>query len=332
MTKQRRIIDSYLSGNYPDDVSEEFVSWFDSPVDQEIKQEELLASWDALEASADPQDIRDAFESVKRDLNMMTQGGYRFRKRGRVIWRHVAAAIVIAALTAGMTLFLDNLFRPSEQPVEWLDTYCPYGQTLSVALPDGSSIKLNAGSRLMYPTAFSGSTRKIFLSGEALADIVKDSEKIFVISTNDLNITVHGTLFNVRSYPEDSESEVILFSGSIDLNTKHQDHNRKISLTPGDMVRIDRSNGSVAIEDVPTESFSDDASLVFVNTRLIDITAQLERVFDVNFVIGNPDIAQQRYLASFINGESLDEILAVLAKTGKIKYRKSVKFKTIYID
>lgn len=331
MTKQRRIIDSYLSGYYPDDVSEEFVSWFDSPVDQEIKQEELLASWDALEASADPQDIADAFESVKRDLNMMNQGGGRFRKHGRVIWRHVAAAIVIAVLSAGMMLFLGHLFRPGE-PVEWLDAYCPYGQTLSVALPDGSSIKLNAGSRLLYPTAFSGSTRKVFLSGEVFADIAKDPEKIFIISTNDLDITVHGTSFNVRSYPEDSESEVILFSGSIDLNTKYQDHNRKISLIPGDMVRIDRSNGSVAIEDIPTESFSEDASLVFVNTRLIDITAQLERVFDVDFVIGNPDIALQRYLASFINGESLDEILAVLAKTGKIEYRKSVKSKTIYID
>ena len=282
MTKQRRIIDSYLSGNYPDDISEEFVSWFDSPVDQEIKQEELLASWDVLEASADPQDIRDAFESVKRDLNMMTQGGYRFRKRGRVIWRHVAAAIVIAALTAGMTLFLDNLFRPSEQPVEWLDTYCPYGQTLSVALPDGSSIKLNAGSRLMYPTAFSGSTRKIFLSGEALADVVKDSEKIFVISTNDLDITVHGTLFNVRSYRR-------FRIGSHPFQWFHRFEyeasrpQRKISLTPGDMVRIDRSNGSVTNRDVPTESFSDDARLVFVNTRLIDITAQLEKGFRCQF-------------------------------------------------
>lgn len=330
MTKQRKIIDSYLSGNYPEDVSRDFVAWLDSPVDQEIKQDELQATWEALEVGTDPQEVSKAFGSVKRKLEEKRTGSRYFRKRRQAVWR-LAAAVAVLILTVGTTLLLDHLFRPGDS-VEWLDAYCPYGQTRLISLPDGSTVKLNAGSRLVYPTAFSGDTRKVFLSGEAYADIAKNPEKKFVISSNDLDITVHGTSFNVRSYPEDSEAEVLLFTGSIDLDTKNQEHNRRVCLTPGDLARIDRNNGSITVEEVPAESIGNDARLVFINTRLTDITAQLERVFDVHLVIGDPEIARQRYLASFINGESLDEILTILAKTGKIRYRKSGKSNTIYID
>lgn len=330
MTKQRKIIDSYLAGNYPEDVSRDFVFWYDAPVDQKIKQDELLASWEALEVKADPKDITDAYESVKRRLDERRLGRLCFQKLRRPFWQ-IAAAVAVLLITVGTTLLIDRVSRPDGH-VEWLDAYCPYGKTMTISLPDGSSITLNAGSRLVYPTAFTGDARKVFLSGEAFADITKDPKKKFEISANELDITVHGTSFNVRSYPGDSEAEVILFSGSIDLNTKSQTRSRKISMTPGDVARIERSNGSIAVEDFSTESFRGDARLVFVNTRLIDIAAQFERVFDVNLVIRNPEIAQQRYLASFINGESLDEILTVLTKTGKIRYRKSETTDTVYID
>lgn len=50
-----------------------------------------------------------------------------------------------------------------------------------IALADGSKVWLNADSRLQYPTAFDGTTREVYLSGEAFFDVSKNKLKPFII-------------------------------------------------------------------------------------------------------------------------------------------------------
>jgi ferric-dicitrate binding protein FerR (iron transport regulator) len=56
---------------------------------------------------------------------------------------------------------------------------------------------------------------------------------------------------------------------------------------------------------------------------LRDIVAELERSFGKNVVIANGKIADKRFLAFFTNGESLDEILRLLAKNGNLRVSSS---------
>ena len=50
----------------------------------------------------------------------------------------------------------------------------PYGQRLKFTLPDGSSVQLNSGARIEYPTVFKKNLRKVKLSGEAVFDVEHD--------------------------------------------------------------------------------------------------------------------------------------------------------------
>lgn len=333
MTKQKQIIDSYLSGNYDSDISRDFANWLDSPVDCDLKQEAMQEAWNNIHAEKDSS-TSEAFKNLQARL--ATQG-LQTKSRGfsRARWIHTlrtAAIIVLPIVAAALTYVLtSSIFKANVKPVaQWEEVYCPYGQTKTVDLPDGSRISLNAGSRLVYPTAFTEQTRKVFLSGEAYADIAKDPERKFIVSANDLDIIVHGTSFNVRTYPEDSEIEVMLVSGSIDMMTKTLEHNRTVSMTPGDLVRLDHMSGAINVENVPVESFRRDSRLTFVNCRLKDIATQLERVFNTRIVIENHSLEDQRFLASFVNGESLDDILNLLKQTSGLKYKK--QYSTIYIN
>lgn len=59
---------------------------------------------------------------------------------------------------------------------------------------------LNSDSRLKIPTAFVGNERRVFLSGEAYFDVVKNDRKPFIVETDLGNIKVYGTEFNVKRY------------------------------------------------------------------------------------------------------------------------------------
>ena len=345
MSKQKKIIDTYLSGKYDSAVNEDFVHWLDSPFDADLKQEAFKSAWEEIcsaQNEVPSQETDNAFEQLRSTLASRATG-YSSRsaaskayRRKKFIHAFRSAALVALPLVASaITYVLLNISKAPEErvAVNWEEVYCPYGRTMTIDLADGSRIKLNAGSRLVYPDTFTGmqQERKVFLSGEAYAEIAKDPERKFIVSANDLDIVVHGTSFNVRSYPEDSEVEVMLVEGAIDLKTKSLKNNRNISLSPGDLVRVDHKSGNIRVENVPTDAFRADSRLTFVNRRLGDITSQLERVFDVHIIIESHNLEDQRYLASFVNGESLDEILRLLRRTGHLKYEYGNDKNTIYL-
>ena len=50
--------------------------------------------------------------------------------------------------------------------------------------------------------------------------------------------------------------------------------------------------------------------LFFMDKRFDEIVAYLEKRFDVKINVADRALAERRFIASFVNGESLDEMLA----------------------
>lgn len=59
--------------------------------------------------------------------------------------------------------------------------------------------------------------REVYLIGEGYFEVQKNPEKPFIVHADDINVKVLGTVFNVRSYPEDSEIEVSLIKGRVNV-------------------------------------------------------------------------------------------------------------------
>ena len=59
-------------------------------------------------------------------------------------------------------------------------------------LPDGTTVWLNAGSKLYYENDFTGATREVRLEGEAFFDVVKKPDQPFIVHTSGIDIKVIG--------------------------------------------------------------------------------------------------------------------------------------------
>lgn len=317
MSKVKKIINSYLLHTYPEQVQSEFADWFSSPVDKEVKDALMREQWDGIDSSVSKLHLRRSYESVWERIRSSESKARRtaiFRSISRV----AAMLFVAVALIASVRMFI-----ASNQRVEWNDIYVAKGNSRTVVLDDGSSIRLAAGSRLIYPNRFDGDVRRIYLSGEAYADIAKDEMRRFVVSTEQVDVVVHGTRFNVRSYDSNSEVELMLFDGAIDMQTKTLRENRIVSMRPGDFIKLDKRSGRITCESVPKDMIDDTPSvhnLTFINSRLGDISMQLERLFDVRIIIDQAELSEERYYSAFVNNESLDRILSTLEQNGKMSY------------
>lgn len=236
-----------------------------------------------------------------------------------------AAAIMLIPLSALM-LYVGG----KNSDVEWIEANTLPGQKLEILLPDGSDMTLGPSSKLIYPSAFPGKERKVFVIGSVYADVETDAKKPFVVSSGNIDVVVHGTEFQLNSYEEDSEVEVALVSGSVCLHSKSD--RRDVNMRPGDIVCYDKSTGNFIRKNFAAGYYTDileSGGFQFVNQRFGDIAACLERHFGVTINIDDPELADERYFASFINNESVDDILDVLNAQNYMNISR--KGKTIYI-
>jgi len=198
----------------------------------------------------------------------------------------------------------------------------PYGKRFEISLSDGTTVHLNAGTSLKYPVKFlKGQTRQVFLKGEAFFKVSKDAHHPFVVNSDALNVQVLGTQFNVSSYPEDIETDVVLVEGSVNLyTTKNKDNN--VLLKPGFKASYAKNAANpIAVNPVITSIYTSwvDGELVFRNITFDNILKKMERQYNVTIVNNNTELANEKFNASFRN-EPIEKILEYFKITYNINY------------
>ena len=222
---------------------------------------------------------------------------------------------------------------PDFSAVQWPSTFRYLGGEAFVGyhfreltLPDGTRLQLGPESRVTWPETFTGAERRIFLEGEVVAEVAKDPEHPFIIQSGDVDVRVHGTTFNFKSYHNDTMVEMMLMEGSVSLDIPSGEGRRMLQLTPGDIAQYNRVDGDVVLGKISSESFltfSEQRSFSFFNVPLSDIAADLERAFGTKIVVADQRIVSRRFLAFFTNHESLDEILSLLSANGGLRVTRS---------
>lgn len=276
-----------------------------SELEQESNDEELALS---------------AYYAVSKKLGHSTFRSY-LRTAGTWAHRICAALFIPVSIVAGWLAF--NGAHTTE--TEWTEITVPSGQTRQLTLCDGTRVTLNSGSRLIYPDKFSESFREVFFEGEVYAEVVKNPEKPFTFHNGEVDLQVFGTTFDVKSYSNSDYSEVTLIEGSVRFDIMREGFKRSVDMAPGDLVQYCHSKNSIEVKSVDTEdyrSFAEDQAHYYYNLPLREIAIDLERAFCTKIVILDEELAEEKFLAFFSNGESLDEILHSFSSGGKISVRK----------
>ena len=128
----------------------------------------------------------------------------------------------------------------------------PYGKRSSITFSDGTKIWVNSGSKVVYPVAFEKGKREIFVEGEVYLDVTHDEKWPFIVKTQQMDVRVLGTSFNVSAYNDEPHVQVTLVEGKVEVNTAN--HHSGI-LSPSQQFSYDTQAGKASVRTVDVNSF-----------------------------------------------------------------------------
>ena len=91
-----------------------------------------------------------------------------------------------------------------EMPVaDWHTLEVSKGGEYIMTLQDGTVVWLNSETKMRYPVQFSGQNREVWLEGEAYFKVAKNEKQPFVVKTENMDVRVLGTEFNLKAYADE---------------------------------------------------------------------------------------------------------------------------------
>ncbi|MEM9325099.1 MAG: FecR domain-containing protein [Bacteroidota bacterium] len=246
------------------------------------------------------QDLDGALDQVRIRREQILENELKHRATPWV-WR--AAAVLLVGVGLGWYLFSSQ----QSEVFEWVAEADP----VTTALEDGTSISLNAGSRLEVRTV-SEKRREVYLQGEAYFEVTPDPQRPFVIQTEKVKVEVLGTSFNV-SETDGTQTIVSVEEGRVRLSRGDQE----LILSAGQTGAYDHLTTDLALlemEDTGEYRFWKTKKLVFRGQTLSDVISTLNRTYEQSIILADAALGDCLLTVSF-EDESLDNILEVIAIT-----------------
>ena len=272
----------------------------------------------------------------------------------RLFW--LLTSVAVAAAIVALLFFFKSfpvLHVNSNQYTAQNTVTTRKGSKSNIQLPDGTMVWLNADSKLTYDDNFRGEIRNVHLQGEAFFEVARDEQRPFIIHTKTIDIRVLGTVFNVKAYETESNTETSLIKGSVEVSF-HNNSGKKIILKPYEKLKVD--NKSLAYrtvaegEVVPQEkqeinmvigkihyekndSMALEAlwvrnKLVFDAESLEEVMRKIERWYNVKTIITVDEKSKATPYSAIFDNENLMQVMEALKTTGGFDYaiQKDVVF------
>lgn len=260
-----------------------------------------------------------ALKAVSKKIGSEGSSSYRLI----TILSRVAAILFIPLLSYVLIAgFSGNRKAVDLRPdIAWQTMSTGVGMRGSIELPDGSSVTLNSGSEIQYPTRFSKGIREIKLTGEAYFEVSQDKKHPFIVNTGKMNVEVVGTTFNVSAYNDDMPVRVILETGCISLFSGDWNNRTEIGvLKPGQLGEFNKESRVLSVSNVETEKHLawKDGNIIFRDDPMSDVISRLERWFNVDIYVADDEILSYEFTAKF-HDETLAQVLTLLKLSSGIE-------------
>lgn len=200
----------------------------------------------------------------------------------------------------------------------------PRGAEYKLILADGTTVWLNSESEITYPVFFYGDMREIRLKGEAYFDVAENKRQPFVVHTENFDVHVTGTEFNVRVYPGETECTT-LAEGSIQMEKGDEIH----YIEPGQQVALVNGKMKIKKVDLTTAIAWRYNAFSFNEQPLEEIMNELARWYDMEIFYMTPQVKKLHFTAWFRRNSTLKEVIEVFEKTQRINIE--LKGKTMII-
>jgi ferric-dicitrate binding protein FerR (iron transport regulator) len=192
----------------------------------------------------------------------------------------------------------------------------PKGGQYQLELPDGSQVWLNATSSIHFPTSFTGTERRIEITGEAYFEIAKNPNMPFIVTVSNSEVQVLGTHFNINAYNDEDNVKTTLLEGSV----RFVNDGSVNILKPGQQAQLTKEGTTKVVSDVNVDNVVawKNGMFDFENASIETVMRQLSRWYDVEIEYkGKTD---DLFIAEMRRNIKLSDALKALELTGKVKF------------
>jgi ferric-dicitrate binding protein FerR (iron transport regulator) len=280
-----------------------------------------------------------AWQKQKTDNSIEIKSEEPFYKKRWFPWLTAACIVAIIA-----TLFTKNIFTKQQITGDSLvnEVTTHNGSKSKIVLPDGSTVWLNADSKLTYEKDFGEVGRHVTLEGEAFFDVKKIPGVPFIIQTKVIHVKVLGTAFNIKSYSNEPTTETSLVRGQVEITVNKRPGDKYILLPNNKLVVANETEeekkNSIKKEGkkIPLVSLQEltyyerdstiietswkENRLVFQDESFADIASKLERWYNVKLVFSDKSLEAERLTGSFTD-ETIFQALEALQITTDFHFK-----------
>ena len=198
----------------------------------------------------------------------------------------------------------------------------PRGGKYDLQLADGTKVWLNASSSITYPITFSGTERRVSITGEAYFEVAKNKAMPFKINVNGQEeVQVLGTHFNIMAYNDEAAIKTTLLEGSVRIVKN------KLTgiLKPGQQAQLS-TDGKLSITDdadINAVMAWKNGQTFFVNEDIKTIMRQVSRWYDID-VEYQGDMPTRLFTGGISRESNLSVLLKIL-ELNKIHFKMAGK-------
>jgi len=211
---------------------------------------------------------------------------------------------------------LDANGDKKEDKIEYNQIIVPRGKRIQLVLSDASRLWINSGSKVVYPRSFSGKKREIFVDGEVYLEVEKNKEMPFIVKTNNFDVQVLGTSFDICTY-KGVESSVVLVNGIVNVK---DNKGKKSELKPNEKIVINENGlGEKKIVDVSEYVGWINNLLVLKSQPLGEVFEKLYLYYDIKFEI-DASVRNMPLSGKLDLKDQIEDVVKSISKTAPITY------------
>jgi transmembrane sensor len=356
------LINCYLSNQASEKEGEEILAWINQSDENKKLFIELRRTW-MLTSLASP---RGKFNKAKYSewhklSDKLLDGNRNKSNRStspfQIVIRIAAVFLLLVSVSSVFAWRMTSLKLQNLISTETVHQV-PLGGKSDIILPDGSKVRLNAGSSLSYSGNFGFTNRKVVLEGEGYFEVETNSLP-FIVEASGLNIQAIGTIFNIKAYPEEREITTTLVEGIIKIKGERID----LTLTPNQKVTYVKSQPvdvlpeiekpkndagnfiqekKIEIIEPPRVKLANNVSIrevtawkddifIFNAEKLSTLAVFLERKYNVSVTIESDELRDHKFTGTF-HRETLEQILDIINLSAPINYQIENGVVSIQLD
>ena len=293
----------------------------------ETSEEELAEVLDWLDASTENQRYLDRLDYIS-NLNILAgEAQPRVSRRTVSLWKRTAqwsaAAAAALLVCAGVSHYLaDRILEYRTR--DMMAITAPNGQSMSVTLSDGTTVWLNSGAKLEYPSIFSRKTRRVKISGEAMFEVKHDASRPFIVETFACDAEVLGTKFNILADARTADFSAALLEGRLKILNR-LGGGESFILSPNE--QIDLVDGHLKLNRITDpDDFRWVDGLMNLNTLSFgEVIRKFENYYGVRITIDNPeDMPVLKYHGKIRVSDGVDHALKLLQITNNFSFTRDL--------